>query len=707
MCLSSTNFAAQTDIPGPAGSQAFGTAVAVLSNGNFVVTDPGATVSAVSAAGAVYLYSPSAVLISTLTGSSAQDEIGSGGVVALPNGNFVVLSPIWNKAAHSNFYGAVTWVNGTTGVSAAISPSNSLVDTAGSSVFVLTNGNFVITSPEWPLNPDGSGPLAYGAATWANGNTGITGTISPSNSLVGATNSDEVGLSGVTPLSNGNYVVLSPAWHGGSVAGAATWGNGNIGVKGEVSSSNSLVGTNFSVSDGRGVSALTNGNYVVVTAGWSNGTAQNAGAVTWANGSTGLTGSISTSNSLYGTTGSDSVGYDGVTALSNGNYVVVSPNWHYGGGSIENGAVTWGNGTTGIVGPVTPSNSLVGTSTDYFDNVGNGGITPLTNGNYVVSSWMWPGATGSGAATWGDGAAGVKGAVSASNSLVGTSNSDNVGRSIAGLSNGNYVVCSFGWNNGPANNQFGAVTWVNGATGLSGPVTVGNSLTGTTRFDKVGAGGATALTNGNYVVASPYWQNGTASNHIGAATWGNGVTGLVGVVSTANSLVGVSSRDSVGSSGAAALPNGDYVVLSPAWFSTSTSYGYGAVTWAIGSAGTTGVVGSYNSLTGVTGFDEVGSGDSGTPGVAVQSDGNYVIYSPNWSGTGAFGGLGAVTLGSEHFPVTGTVASYNSVIDTKLNGGYSTNYAYDSTRHRLLVGRPAEDVVTLFTMDQIFSYGFE
>ena len=47
--------AAQIDIPGPAGSGAFGTTVTVLPNGNIVVTDPNGPVSNV---GAVYLYSP-------------------------------------------------------------------------------------------------------------------------------------------------------------------------------------------------------------------------------------------------------------------------------------------------------------------------------------------------------------------------------------------------------------------------------------------------------------------------------------------------------------------------------------------------------------------------------------------------------------------------------------------------------------------------
>src|SRR5258708_26173674 len=109
--------AAQIDIPGPLGSVAFGTSVTALPNGNFVVTDPN---GAGSAAGAVYLYSPNGSLISTLTGSSANDQVGNGGVVVVGAGNFVIVSPQWNNVGASAA-GAVTWANGSTGLSGVVS----------------------------------------------------------------------------------------------------------------------------------------------------------------------------------------------------------------------------------------------------------------------------------------------------------------------------------------------------------------------------------------------------------------------------------------------------------------------------------------------------------------------------------------------------------------------------------------------------------
>ncbi len=58
--------------------------------------------------------------------------------------------------------------------------------------------------------------------------------------------------------------------------------------------------------------ALSNGNYVVDSSTWANGTAADAGAVTWGNGTAGVSGPISATNSLVGSTANDSVGSVGV-----------------------------------------------------------------------------------------------------------------------------------------------------------------------------------------------------------------------------------------------------------------------------------------------------------------------------------------------------------------------------------------------------------
>ena len=185
-------------------------------------------------------------------------------------------------------------------------------------------------------------------------------------------------------LAGNAYVVASPYWNG--MEGAVTWSGGASGISGTISSSNSLIGS--SAGDqvgGGGITVLPSGNYVIISPTWSNYT----GAVTWANGTTGITGTISSANSLVGSTGGgiatgDYVGSDGVTVLANGNYLVAIPDWNGGSSTSSYGAVTWGSGTSGIAGVVSSSNSLVGSNNG--DRVGLWEIVLLSNGNYVVPS---------------------------------------------------------------------------------------------------------------------------------------------------------------------------------------------------------------------------------------------------------------------------------------------------------------------------------
>src|SRR5262249_53531128 len=118
---------------------------------------------------------------------------------------------------------------------------------------------------------------------------------------------------------------------------------------------------------------------------------------------------------------------NGLRVLSTGNVVVVSPNDNFGGTSA--GAVYLFDGLSGAL-----LSSLVGSNVN--DRVGFG-FTPLTNGNYLVSSLYGT----RGAVTWADSRTGVSGTVSDANSLVGSHPFDEVGNAIP-LSNGNYVVIS-------------------------------------------------------------------------------------------------------------------------------------------------------------------------------------------------------------------------------------------------------------------------
>ncbi|WP_417387482.1 hypothetical protein [Gimesia sp.] len=615
----------------------------------------------------------------SLVGSTSSDYVGASdygysAVTALTNGNYVVNSAYWDNGSLTDA-GAVTFGDGTTGVSGVISSTNSLVgetehDLVGvNGVTALTNGNYVVISPSW----DKADVTDAGAVTFGNGSSGITGSISSGNSLVGSQDYDFVGYGGVTALSNGNYVVVTSQWRNGGLysAGAVTFGNGTTGVTGEVSAANSLVGAKQYDSIGSdGVTALSNGNYVVSSSQWMNGDFYSAGAVTFGNGTTGVTGEVSAGNSLVGTQESDYVGYDGVTALSNGNYVVISSQWK--NGDIDSaGAVTFGNGTTGITGEVSTANSLVGSN--YYDSVGSDGVIALTNGNYVVSSSQWDNnnIAEAGAVTFGNGTTGVTGAVSAANSLVGSSTYDNLGYAsynagtpaVVALSNGNYVVSTPFWSNGSIESA-GAVTFANGTTGVSGYISAANSLVGGSQGDVIGDGGVIALSNGNYVVSSPQWSIGTKYN-VGAVTFGNGMTGVTGFVSAINSLIGNSEYDNVGSGnygggtpGVVALSNGNYIVNTPYWDNGMT-YDAGAVTYGNGTIGITGIVSELNSLIGGSEFDNVGSGYYESSAILTLSNGNYVVVSPYWDNDLIYD-AGAVTLGDGFVGVTGVISETNS-----------------------------------------------
>ncbi|HSE13785.1 MAG TPA: hypothetical protein VLB69_14225, partial [Rudaea sp.] len=199
-----------------------------------------------NAIGAVYLYTPAGVLISTLKGHAKNDRVGSGGVTALSNGNFVVSSPNWDDGFTAGV-GAVTWVDGTTGLDAVVAVGNSLVgsqanDHVGNGgVTALGNGNYVVVSADW------SSPsvASVGAVTWADGAIGIVGVVADTNSLVGSHAGDHVGSGGAKTLANNNYVVVSPNWTSPTTSGvgAVTWASGSSGITGAVGAANSLIGT--------------------------------------------------------------------------------------------------------------------------------------------------------------------------------------------------------------------------------------------------------------------------------------------------------------------------------------------------------------------------------------------------------------------------------------------------------------------------------
>jgi hypothetical protein len=410
---------------------------------------------------------------------------------------------------------------------------------------------------------------------------------------------------------------------------------------------------------GGAVVKLANGSFVLGNGDWDHpGVAVDAGAATWCAADGTTVGPIHAGNSLVGTHAGDRVGGDtiggqpGVVALASGHYVVVSSRWDAAVPDV--GAVTWGRGDGTVTGAVSVANSLVGVRAEDFVATA---VLPLSNGHYVVQSYLWdsPAIVNAGAATWADGNAPTVGTVTTANSLVGKHDHDRVGYLAAALSTGDYVVATPHWDAGAVRDA-GAVTWRGGAGPSSGVVDETNSLVGSHADDTVGQFttigipplGVIPLPGGDYVVASPAWDDGDLAN-VGAATWASGGSATAGPLSPANSLVGALAEDRI-SQYIVTLDDGHYVVASPYW-----SARRGATTWGAGNGGVAGVVSAQNSLVGAQPGDFVSA-----YGVYALPGGAWVADNAEWSSSEPV--VGAVTRAAAGLATSGEVTAQNSLV---------------------------------------------
>lgn len=589
--------------------------ITVLPGGNYVVNSPEWDAPGVVNAGAVTFGSGTTGVsgvvsaANSLVGSRANDFVGEQ-VVALTNGNYVVASPRWDRVVNEAVLlnaSAVTWSSATNPVVGPVSETNSLVtdNSPGAfspliSITPLSQGNYVIGMPSW-RNVLLS--LAnVGAVRWASGTVSVTGVLAADNAVTGSAAEDQVGQT-IVALADGNYVIASRKVNGNR--GAVRWASGTAPALGTLDASNSLVGATASdsVSSG-GVQALPSGAYLVLSPLWDRGAVNAAGALSFGPAGAGLSGVIDAANSLVGVRSFDIAGEvrTRVAILGTGHYVYAAEDWDN-GTLVDAGAAVFGNGQTGVVGEISAANALIGSSAgDLVGSTtlasGTSGIVPLSNGHYVVNSNSWDnGAIANvGAATWGDGVNGSTGVIGASNSLIGVRNGHGVGGTLP-LTNGNYVVRSNNRESGMG--TLGAATWCDGSGPTSAVLGIGNSLMGSAFNDGV-AHRLTALPNGHYVVSSWDWNDG-ARARVGAITWGDGTTGVTGLVSSANSLIGGRAQDRIGLTqfaigpGAIALPDGNYVVPSQYAVIDMT---LGAVTVASGDGGLTGLIDADSSALG-------------------------------------------------------------------------------------------------------------
>jgi hypothetical protein len=181
---------------------------------------------------------------------------------------------------------------------------------------------------------------------------GLVGTIKASNSLIGTTANDRVG-DRLFALSNGNYVVAS-RFHDSS-RGAATWGDGTVGIVGKINDANSLVGDTPLDHVGDRVTPLPNGNYVVASPDWDRGSIVDAGMATLGNGASGITGHVSADRSLVGSATGDGVGF--AYALPDSSYFVSARRLN--GAIPDAGSLTFAP-PFGLTGEIRPGNTVLG-----------------------------------------------------------------------------------------------------------------------------------------------------------------------------------------------------------------------------------------------------------------------------------------------------------------------------------------------------------
>ncbi len=617
--------------PTPGSSDKFGSSVVILGNGNIAVTDPNDS-SIATNNGAVHLYDAlTQTLIASLYGDSMDDHLGSGGITILVNNNFVVVSPNddVNGIVDS---GSVRLVDGTTGAQIGSALAGDVAsDQLGyggdgvNGITALGNDNFVIAS----IYDDEGGVVDSGSVRLVDGTTGaqIGGTLAGDVTGDQLGNGGS-GVSGITVLGNNNFVIASVLDNEGGFtdAGSVILVNGVNGTQigstlaGDVASDR--------LGDGgegvSGITALGNGNFVVASVNDDEGGVTNAGSVRLMNGTTGTQiGSTLVGDVANDRLGEAGVGVSGISALQNNNFVIASV-YDDEGGIVDSGSVRLVDGMTGVqiggtlAGDVTGDRigqGSIGASGFYN---GTSGITALGNNNYVVASTGDDegGITNAGSVRLMNGTTGTQ----IGGTLAGDDASDRLGyandrvKGITALGNNNYVIvsCEDDENGIP---DAGSVRLVNGTTGAQ----IGSPLAGDAVGDKLGyasegVNGITILGNNNFVIASILDNEGGIVD-AGSVRLVDGMTGA----QIGSTLAGDTAADNLGyggsQSGVTDLGNNHYVIVS---FPDDVNgvVDAGSVRLVNGTTGTQ--IGSM--LAG-----DVASDRLGINGITVLRNNNYVI----------------------------------------------------------------------------------
>jgi len=253
--------------------------VLVLSNGNFVISSYSDDHNGVEDAGTVRLIdgAPGILIGSIISGDTHHDKISAGGVVALANNNYVVVSPHDDEGGLVNI-GTVMLFDGTTGsqIGSKI-VLNNIVDpfhTPHTFITALENNNFVIRSP----GDDVDGKVDTGSIKLIDGSTGLQ-----IGDVIAGDTEEQLGRD-IAALANSNFVVTSPSY-GEDSKGSVVLVNGSDGsqigepIRGDDKSDRLGLG---------GVFALDNNRYLILSPYDDNLGVRYAGSVKLVSGETGI-----------------------------------------------------------------------------------------------------------------------------------------------------------------------------------------------------------------------------------------------------------------------------------------------------------------------------------------------------------------------------------------------------------------------------------
>ncbi|MCP5145320.1 MAG: filamentous hemagglutinin N-terminal domain-containing protein [Gammaproteobacteria bacterium] len=353
--------------PTPFAGDGFGgNGLSVLSNGNILILNQNADATGATDAGEVFLFGPAGNLLGSITGTANSQRLGAFGFRNMSSGDVLIADPNATVGANT-LAGTLHLLDGTTGQVVGQLNGGAANDQLGLSFFSevaygsfgqAPTGKMIVNNPR----ADVGGLVDAGTSFLVSeADLSITGQLN------GQHTGDALGNVFPTMLNNGNYVITARNADAGGItdAGSLFVVDGSTGT-----AAFQLDGNTASEFLGNSVDTFTLGNSVVIVrnAQHSNG----AGAVFF------LSSAGSVINSVVGATAGDGVGSFGLTNLGSVLALLV-PDADV-GGNVDAGQIYFLDRNIATAGQVL--GRIDGSAAD--DSVGQLSVTLLPSGNVLV-----------------------------------------------------------------------------------------------------------------------------------------------------------------------------------------------------------------------------------------------------------------------------------------------------------------------------------